>query len=414
MKKKITKRVIQNDVKPKAKPFQIHCTACRGFIIRIQPSGEASYYFQYRIPGSKTAERRKILIGRLADWSLGDAQLKAEEYRNAVARGLDPGADLNAPADPALLTLRQFVTGRYTTWAQTGGNLKSHAKTLPRLITGFEPLLDRPLQDLTFDDFDRHRTWRAENILEHAPKAPSTATTNRDLAHMRACLSKAVAFKLLDHNPLKVPGLLGRETKKATIRAITVEEEAAFLQVFESRRVAQAAQWAAQSAGRKRPLPPLPHFESALEPLFILSLDTGLRQGESRTLLWADVDLKKKEVTVRAEMSKSGEPRMVPLSDRATAALEQWQKQTTDTGDIFPATTAPWVTGVWRTLCNRAKVTGLRWHDLRHSFGSRCARAGVSIMTIRSLMGHATIVTTQRYLHSTADDARAAIKLMSK
>jgi len=413
MKKKITKRVVQNDVKPKAKPYQIHCTACRGFIIRIQPSGEASYYFQYRVPGSKT-ERRKILIGRLADWSLGDAQLKAEEYRNAVARGLDPGADLNAPPDPTLLTLRQFVTGRYTTWAQTGGNLKSHAKTLPRLITGFEPLLDRPLQDLTFDDFDRHRTWRTENILEHAPKAPSTATTNRDLAHMRACLSKAVAFGLLASNPLKVPGLLGREKQKAGIRAITAEEEASILAVFKSRRAAQAAEWAAQSAGRKRRLPPLPHFESALEPMFILSLDTGLRQGECRTLLWSDVDLKDNTVTVRAEMAKSGKPRMVPLSNRAVAALKLWQKQSAATGEIFPGATECWITNQWRTLSRRATLTDLRWHDLRHSFGSRCARAGVPIMTIKALMGHASITTTQRYLHSTADDAKAAIALLGK
>jgi site-specific recombinase XerD len=62
----------------------------------------------------------------------------------------------------------------------------------------------------------------------------------------------------------------------------------------------------------------------------------------------------------------------------------------------------------WRTLCRVANITGLRLHYLRHSFASNLVSSGASLPLIASLLGHASITTTQRYAHMFVDPQRAA------
>jgi integrase len=50
--------------------------------------------------------------------------------------------------------------------------------------------------------------------------------------------------------------------------------------------------------------------------------------------------------------------------------------------------------------CREAGVTNFTFHDLRHTFGTRLADAGVDVLKIKELMGHASIVTTMRYIHT--------------
>ena len=57
---------------------------------------------------------------------------------------------------------------------------------------------------------------------------------------------------------------------------------------------------------------------------------------------------------------------------------------------------------------DRAGLRPLRWHDLRHSFGSRLAAAGIDLPTIQSAMGHSHIQTTAVYLHARPQAADAA------
>jgi integrase len=48
----------------------------------------------------------------------------------------------------------------------------------------------------------------------------------------------------------------------------------------------------------------------------------------------------------------------------------------------------------------RATLRPLRFHDLRHTYGSLLAAAGVDLVTIQSAMGHSALATTGRYLHA--------------
>jgi hypothetical protein len=60
----------------------------------------------------------------------------------------------------------------------------------------------------------------------------------------------------------------------------------------------------------------------------------------------------------------------------------------------------------FNSATRRAGIQGLRFHDLRHTFVSRLIERGVDIVTVQSLLGHHSIVVTQRYTHSSAAHKR--------
>jgi integrase len=64
--------------------------------------------------------------------------------------------------------------------------------------------------------------------------------------------------------------------------------------------------------------------------------------------------------------------------------------------------------------CRQVGITDFRFHDLRHTFGTRLADAGVDVVKIKELMGHASIVMTMRYIHATDQRKRGAIVVLSE
>jgi integrase len=141
----------------------------------------------------------------------------------------------------------------------------------------------------------------------------------------------------------------------------------------------------------------------------------GLRQGELLALRWRDVDFAGSALTVARAMSagvesstKSGRVRRVPLADQAAAALDRLSRR----GDFTARGELVFCNGLGRSLdgsalrrrYRRAQVAAdvrlLRFHDLRHTFGSLLAARGVDVVTIQSAMGHSALSTTSRYLHA--------------
>jgi site-specific recombinase XerD len=57
----------------------------------------------------------------------------------------------------------------------------------------------------------------------------------------------------------------------------------------------------------------------------------------------------------------------------------------------------------WKKVRDQAGLPHLRLHDLRHSFASTLVNNGVSLYDVQKLLGHASIKTTQRYAHLSAD-----------
>ena len=68
----------------------------------------------------------------------------------------------------------------------------------------------------------------------------------------------------------------------------------------------------------------------------------------------------------------------------------------------------------WEGACVAANISGLRFHDLRHTFATRLRARGVHEMDIMSLLGHTTLQMTSRYTHAMPSNLRAAVDSLSR
>lgn len=133
--------------------------------------------------------------------------------------------------------------------------------------------------------------------------------------------------------------------------------------------------------------------------------NTGLRRGEARQLKWTQVDWKKRELHVEsseAERTKSGEFRIVPLSDSGLAALKALRKANPTADYVLPRIAKESLSRAFAIDVGRAglpRLPGSLVHALRHSYGSHLGNAAVPIRTLQTLMGHASVATTQKYVN---------------
>ena len=81
-----------------------------------------------------------------------------------------------------------------------------------------------------------------------------------------------------------------------------------------------------------------------------------------------------------------------------------------------PETMRPYIDmkTAFKGALRRAGIEGLRFHDLRHTFATRLAEKGIDVETIRDLLGHSSITTTQRYMHSRDERKREAVRLLER
>jgi integrase len=149
--------------------------------------------------------------------------------------------------------------------------------------------------------------------------------------------------------------------------------------------------------------------------LYLTAAMTGLRQGELVALRWRDVDWTAGRVRVRQNyvLGEFGTPksrrstRSVPMADEVAGELDRLSRTVGETtGDdlVFadPHTGGPLdKAAILRRYRRALKAAQLeqshRFHDLRHTFGTRMAAAGVPMRTLQEWMGHRDIETTQRY-----------------
>jgi integrase len=145
--------------------------------------------------------------------------------------------------------------------------------------------------------------------------------------------------------------------------------------------------------------------------LFVVAVETGLRRGDLLGLTWRDIDFERKWVHI--VMRKTKLPVTVPLSIACYDALVEWKRRAENSARVFidEAGQAISDTRVKRSFDRAKRLAGItrrfRFHDLRHTFGSRLASSNVSIPIISRAMGHASITTTMRYARPSVEALRA-------
>ncbi len=152
-----------------------------------------------------------------------------------------------------------------------------------------------------------------------------------------------------------------------------------------------------------------------LRPLILLAINTGMRRGELLSLAWRNVDFQRGVIHVTN--TKTGRDRDVPMNSEVRSILLELQRQNEDEAFVFRnRKTGVNLTDVkhgFNGACTDAGLDDFRFHDLRHTAGTRLADAGADAFTIAEILGHATLQMTKRYTHATDERKRQAVEALS-
>lgn len=128
-------------------------------------------------------------------------------------------------------------------------------------------------------------------------------------------------------------------------------------------------------------------------PFIRLAVETGMRRSELIALSWDDVNLGGATILIRD--SKSGYPRVIPITDEGVLILHQVGL---GEGSVFKLTANAFKLS-WTRIIRKAGLTDLHFHDLRHEAISRFAEMGLTTMELAAISGHRDLRMLSRYTH---------------
>jgi integrase len=149
-------------------------------------------------------------------------------------------------------------------------------------------------------------------------------------------------------------------------------------------------------------------------PYFLLMMNTGMRSGEVSKLQREWIDLPRREIHLPASVTKTRTARTVPLNESALSALLMVLKDG-QVGRVFRARThyTSWHRSVrdagLATAPPEKKTSGVRPHDLRHSYGSLLYLRGTSTPEVRDILGHVTLMMANLYAHTFKERLHSAV-----
>ncbi len=417
---KLTKKVVDGTVPdPNGRDVFVWDADTKGFGLKVTPPGSKVYVLQYRTAEGRS---RRFTIGKHGSpWTCDGARNRAIELLRDIAIGSDP-LEAKAEAKTAL-TMKELAdlylkegpadkpNKKALSWKQDDSQIRRH----------IVPLLGRKLaKALTQTDVARFQmdvaAGKSAVDVKTGPHGRAIVEGGRTVASrcvavLGAMLQFGVGRRLISENPAKGVKLLKGEKKERFLSAREVAALADALAVMEEERSINGA----MAAGIR------------------LLMLTGCRKNEVLGLRWEWVDFDRG--CLRLPDSKTG-AKTVPL---AAAALAILSDLAADRSALKPAERSPFVLPAakgnghavglqkpWEALRERATVlahqraieagepedrapmlSGVRLHDLRHSFASFAVADGASLYMVGKVLGHKQARTTEAYAHLADDPLRA-------
>jgi integrase len=353
--------------------------AVRGFGLRVTAAGMKSFVLNYTI----AARERRYTIGGYPEWKVASARQRAAELRQDISRGVDPLAERIGDREaPTVTHLTDRYLEEHASRKRTGADDESMIRRIVRPEIG-----NRKVSSVSFADVDRlHRKVTKNN-------GPYQA--NRLVALLSKMFALAIRWEMRADNPAKG---VDRNQEERRYRYLSGDE---------LRRLTEALST---------------HSRQTAANAVRLLLLTGARRGEVLSATWDQFDLNEGVWIKPSSHTKQKKEHRVPLSAPArqllaeikTEAERRAKEKGLDPSQyVFPAR-APGdgpITEIkksWAALCEAADLRGVRIHDLRHTYASVLASAGLSLPVIGALLGHTQPGTTARYAHLFDDPLRQA------
>ncbi len=341
--------------------------------------GREVYYGRFRAGGRQI--KRRLGLKRRAGESTGMTKAEAE-------RALQKLIDAYTRLTPVSERIDLQVAGeRYLV------HLEQVMKRKPTTIQDYEIMLRKHLvpffRGRSLDRIDTQLV--ADYLVAKQLDGLASKTVGNQLTFLHGVFRHAMKKGWASANPVAAVDRPREDVTDPDIRFLTHEELEALLRAVDDDVFAQ-----------------IDH------PLYLVAATCGLRQGELVALRWRDVDWTAGVIRVRRNYTRGtwGTPksrrssRAVPMIDRTEGALDRLYQQSQHREDDDLVFGHPLLGSVldasklrkrFKQALARAGVRDIRLHDLRHTFGTQAAAAGVPLRTLQEWMGHRDYKTTLIY-----------------
>lgn len=372
MQGKLTKLVVYS-AQPAGKEYYVWDTEIKGFGLRVFPAGKKSFVYQYRV----RHRARRITLGDAGSIHVQQAREDAMAAALIVQRGGDPLAE------------RQALRNAKTVEEMANDFLDHHVAFFVKESTGRE--YRRAIRNYILPALGKKtvsEVTRADVAKLHVSLAHKPTQANRTIE----IVSKM--FNIAEELGLRDPGTNPRKG----IRKYPETKRERFLSPAEIRRVSEVL---CEMEAERIEMP------SAIAAVRLLMV-TGCRLNEIMTLKWKYVHMR--SGFLRLPDSKTG-AKDVQLGQSAIDILSRIPRiegnEWVLTGKIEGGRLTD-LQPFWQRVRARAGLCDVRIHDLRHTFASVAAEAGMSLPMIGKLLGHSTPQSTARYAHLAAGTVRHA------
>lgn len=384
MKIKLTKRAIEA-LEPENKTYTLRDAELPGLSLRVYSNGRRAFFYRYRVGGGRGAPIREPKIGDFGPLTVDQARKIAKDWAAAVRQGGDPMTERQVARDaPRVHELFDRYLAEHAAKRKKASSLRNDRRMIEKRL--------RPhFGAVRVNDVTRRKIRAYHASLEATPYE-----ANRQLA----LLSKVFTFaadelEWIDRGNHPVKG----------IQRFKEERRRRYLSEVEMTRLGESLR-RAEDGELDRAISP---FAVAMLRLVVL---TGARHSEILELQWDEVNLDRRCLELRD--SKTG-AKEVFLPPAARQLLAELPRQPDNPYVIVGRNEGRHLVNIkysWATIRKDAGLEDVRIHDLRHTFASVGARAGMSLPVIGALLGHRSPQTTARYAHLSDDPLRSAAEMI--
>ncbi len=397
---KITKRVV-DAAEPRCARYTIFDAEVTGFGLRVFPSGQKSYVFEYRTAeGGRTASKKRVTIGKIADFTPDEARKRADKLRSLVKVGEDPQAE--KAQNRSAITVEDL----------SAAFIKEHvkAKRKGNTISAYEEIAERHIVP-KLGKLKAKSVTPAQVAKLHFDMRETPAMANKTAAVISSMFSFAFKVGLVPKGENPAGGLEKYEEGSVERYLSTSELErlGAAIHLAETDGIPWTIDLEKKTKHLRKEGRTTVIGEHAAAALRLLVF-TGARLREILHLEWRHVDLERGLLLLPD--SKTGKKTIV-LNAPAMDVLANLTKvgkyviagDTAGTDDEKPRAD---LKRPWEAVRRHAGLEDVRIHDLRHNFASFGAGGGMGLPIIGKLLGHTQAATTQRYAHLDTDPVRHA------
>ncbi len=359
---KLTKKLIESTL-PQDKDLILWDSEVNGFMCKITPKGNRSYFLYYR---TQDRRQRRPKISDHGIMTCEQARSIAQRWLLEVSQGKDPSAEKQElRAMPTLKELADQYMKEHAPRKKTASRKEDQRLWQQHILPN--------LGGLKASSLTRSDIAKLHHSLQHLP-----ITANRVLSLLSKALNLAElwGYRPNHSNPClhikKYP-----EQKRE--RFLSQEEMTRLMVVLEEEQKKSSNPWAIYAIR--------------------LLLITGCRLNEILTLKWEEVDVANQ--CLRLSDSKTGK-KLIYLSKAALDLLEHIPRHKGNPYVICGEKINSHLVNLqkpWRRIRTKVGLNDVRIHDLRHTFASIAASKGLSLPIIGALLGHKQTQTTARYAH---------------